>query len=250
MKKYTLLTLASAAIISMACGNNGGPGPEEEKSVGTSTHIEGDSTVYGLACYGCTDTVLVFLPGRGGDPVVYNILEATKDGRVIGHPTVGDWVAVIVNGTDTTKADMVIDLDQLKGTWVSLVSPILRERIEHDYETAEGQAHEDSLLKELMQPVEMGFSLKQHYTAQAVGRRLAARTSDDSPVILPTPRNYTEWHVINGQLVLTATDPQEQNGVKNAAKKMDNDTADFILMTHDSLRLRFRDGERGYYRKP
>ena len=28
-----------------------------------------------------------------------------------------------------------------------------------------------------------------------------------------------------------------------------HDTVDFILMTKDSLRLKFKDGERGYYRK-
>ena len=48
-------------------------GEKPDGNVGTSTKIEGDSTRYGLACEGCTDSVLVFLPGTGGDPVTYNI---------------------------------------------------------------------------------------------------------------------------------------------------------------------------------
>ncbi|MCR4854430.1 MAG: hypothetical protein K5893_12670 [Prevotella sp.] len=249
MKKYTLFIIIVAAILSVACSHDNKQMPEEQKTVGTSTSIKGDSTIYGLACYGCTDTVLIFLPGKGGDPVTYNILQATKNHLVIGKPKVGDWVAIIKNGKDSTKADMVIDLDQLKGTWVSQVMPTLRERIAQNFDDPEGKAREDSMLKRLMKPIEMGFALKQHYKAQAVGRRHVSEVGEESPVIYPTPRNYSEWHVINGRLVLTALPENPTKGKKKEGSMLENDTAEFILMTPDSLRLRFKSGERGFYRK-
>ena len=33
--------------------------------------LEGDSTVYGLACDGCSDSVIVFMPFNLGDTVFY-----------------------------------------------------------------------------------------------------------------------------------------------------------------------------------
>ena len=255
MKKYTafinatpILIVALLVMSFISCKNDNQAFPTDQKTIGTSTRIEGDSTLYGLACDGCTDTVMVFLPGKGGDPVVYDILDATKEGRIIGRPQVGDWVAIIVNGEDTTKADMVIDLDQLKGTWVTKVMPTVRERIDIVTDVPDLQAEFDSLVAEQMKPIEMGFSLKRHYTAQAVGRRRAI--AEDSPVVYPSIRNYTEWHVINGQLILTADTTAGAREATGNKAKLENDTADFIFMTRDSLRLRFRDGERGYYRKP
>lgn len=244
MKKITLFICLACVFFGVSCQNNN-QAKSEQPTVGTSTTIEGDSTLYGLACDGCTDSVLVFLPGKGGDPVTYDILEATTSGRVIGRPQVGDWVAVIVNGADTLKADMVIDLDQLKGTWVQMVAPTLRERVQQP-DDPNVAVEVDSMIKSMMKPVEMGFALKRHYTAQAVGRRQAAARNDDSPVILPMPRNYTAWHVVNGQLVLTVKENADDT---TAVAKVENDTADFVVMMKDSLVLRFRDGERSYYRK-
>ena len=244
MKKITLFILGVVAFVALSCQND-----NQEKgvkgTVGTSTAIEGDSTLYGLACDGCTDSVLVFLPGKGGDPVTYDILQATTSGRVIGRPQVGDWVAVIVNGSDTLVADMVIDLDQLKGTWVQMVTPTLRERVQMPDDPLLAE-EVDSMVKSMMKPMEMGFALKRHYMAQAVGRRRVAARNDDSPVVFPVPRNYTSWHVINGQLVLTV---KEEPADSTAQAKVENDTADFVLMLKDSLVLRFPDGERSYYRK-
>ncbi len=251
MKKKGLMALLLTALaVALATSCREQAAPEEKQNVGTSTSIEGDSTLYGLACYGCTDTVLVFLPGRGGDPVSYNILEATKNHQIIGHPQVGDWVAVIRNGKDSTKADMVINLDLLKGNWVSQVMPMLRERIETNEQDSVYMAEQDSLVAELMKPMEIGFQLKRHYMAQPVGRQYARRNSDDSPVIYPSIRNYIQWHVINGKLVLTANlDELATVSDGNKPQKVENDTAEFIFLLRDSLRLRFKNGERGYYRK-
>ena len=93
----------------------------------------------------------------------------------------------------------------------------------------------------------MGFSLKRHYQAQTVGRRRrSAQPDEDSPVIYPEIKNYIQWHVINGQLVLTSQNRSQNDTVKGETV---NDTADFIFMTRDSLRLRFKEGEKGFYRK-
>ena len=128
MRQFTLLIIFAVGIlVSTSCSNKT---EEPKKTVGTSTKIKGDSTLYGLACDGCTDSVLVFLSGQGGDPVNYNIIDASKNRKVIGRPQVGDWVCLIVNGTDKKKADLVINLDRLKGTWVNLEKPWLRMRLD------------------------------------------------------------------------------------------------------------------------
>ena len=247
MRKLLSIVIISIIIGLIAACHSQQPVDEEQVNVGTSTSIEGDSTLYGLACDGCTDTVLVFLPGKGGDPITYNILDATKKGRIIGRPTVGDWVAVILNKEDTMVADMVIDLDQLKGTWVELAYPTVKERIKEVAIDEEMQKHMDSLVQAMMKPVEMGFSLKRHYQAQAVGiRRNRTQIDEKSPVIFPEMKHYTKWHVINGRLVLTSQNRSQNDSV---SQEEVNDTADFIFMTRDSLRLRFKDGEKGFYRK-
>lgn len=247
MRKLLSIVIISTVAGLIASCHSRGPMNEEDVNVGTSTSIEGDSTLYGLACDGCTDTVLVFLPGKGGDPITYNILDATKKGRIIGRPMVGDWVAVILNKEDTMVADMVIDLDQLKGTWVELVYPTVKERIKEVAIDEEMQKHMDSLVQAMMKPVEMGFSLKRHYQAQAVGiRRNRTQIDEKSPVIFPEMKHYTKWHVINGRLVLTSQNRSQNDSV---SQEEVNDTADFIFMTRDSLRLRFKEGEKGFYRK-
>ena len=247
MRKLLNIVIISTVVGLLAACHSQRPVDEEQVNVGTSTSIEGDSTLYGLACDGCTDTVLVFLPGKGGDPITYNILQATKSRRVIGRPMVGDWVAVILNGEDTTVADMVIDLDQLKGTWVELAYPIVKERITEVAIDEEMKAHMDSMVQAMMKPVEMGFSLKRHYQAQTVGiRRSSAQMDENSPVVFPEMKHYTKWHVINGKLVLTSQERTQNDSVNHEEV---NDTADFIFMTRDSLRLRFKEGEKGFYRK-
>ena len=125
MRNNILLLIAAILVLFSGCGTKEEQKPE--KTIGLSTNIEGDSTLYGLACDGCTDSVLVFLSGKGGDPVTYDIIDARKRQHIIGHPNVGDWVCLIVNGKDKKKADLVIDLDQLKGEWVNLENPVRRE---------------------------------------------------------------------------------------------------------------------------
>lgn len=244
-----MIIIVAGLLVGTSCSNKT---EEPKKTVGTSTKIEGDSTLYGLACDGCTDSVLVFLSGQGGNPVNYDIIEASKKRKVIGRPKVGDWVCLIVNGSDKKKADLVIDLDLLKGSWVSLEKPWLRKRLDApvlgnmDEET---RHRVDSMLKIQLKPVEMGFALRRHYAARPIGMEYSRNKNQESPVVYPTPKFYTEWHIFNGQLVLTegALRMGNQRKVKTSYK---NDTVDLVLLMRDSLRIRYKDGkEKGFYRK-
>lgn len=250
MRQFTLLIIFAVAIlVGTSCSNKT---EEPKKTVGTSTKIKGDSTLYGLACDGCTDSVLVFLSGQGGDPVNYNIIDASKNRKVIGRPQVGDWVCLIVNGTDKKKADLVINLDRLKGTWVNLEKPWLRKRLDAPSlgnMDAETKHRIDSMIKIQLKPVEIGFALRRHYEARPVGMEYSRKKNQDNPVVYPTPKFYTEWHIFNGKLVLTegALRMGNQRKVKTKYK---SDTVEIVMMLRDSLRIRYKDGkEKGFYRK-
>jgi hypothetical protein len=65
--------------------------PTDEDAINTEQNAKGDSTVYGLACDGTNDSVIVFLPNSGGDPITYDIVGAMQNHRVIGKPQIGDW---------------------------------------------------------------------------------------------------------------------------------------------------------------
>jgi len=248
--KHSMLCAAIMTLFLTACG---GKTAEPEKSkVGTGTAFDGDSTLYGLACDGCTDSVLVFLPGQGGDPVTYDIIQARKQQRVMGRPKVGDWVCLLVNKENKRKADFVIDLDELKGNWVCLEKPKRRKLPNmgpHPKLEGEEKQKMDSMIREQMKPVEIGFALKRHYTAHPIGMRRNNDSDENNLLIYPEPKFYTGWHIFNGRLVLI--EGALSAGNKRKVKKQYlNDTVDITLMMKDSLRLRFKDGaERGYYRK-
>lgn len=250
MRQLTMLLLAMMALLTASCGDKAKTNDNQSDSLSTSAHAKGDSTLYGLACEGCTDSVLVFLPFIGGDPVTYDIIAATKHKKIIGHPETGDWVGIILNSTDKKKADMVIDLDQLKGTWVHQAMPKLREKKTANVVMSdEEKAAQDSLIKAAMVPREQGFSLKRSSVAEPIGFVFSQNPNDESPVEYPAVRMYSEWHVFNGKLLLTAGGMKAPNGKKMHTNKVETDTIDFVFMTSDSLQLRFKDGVRNYYRK-
>jgi len=251
MKRFPILLLTMAVFAIASCGNKAEQDTKFNDSLGTTERAVGDSTLYGLACEGCTDSVLVFLSFDGGDPVTYDIINATKHKRIIGQLETGDWVGVVLNPIDKKKADMVIDLDQLKGTWVYKAMPKMRNK-ENDANvimTSEEKAEQDSLLKAAMTPREQGFSLKRSYVAEPVGVGWQNGNEEDSPVIYPELKMYNEWHVYNGKLLLTANKMSPQENKKKMSGKIATDTVEFVFMIKDSLQLRFKDGIRSYYRK-
>ncbi|MBQ7424140.1 MAG: hypothetical protein IJV19_05310 [Prevotella sp.] len=245
MKTKTLLMIVAAALMEAACGNK--QKMEPKQTIGLQTKIEGDTTLYGLACDGCTDSVLIFLPGQGGDPVTYDILEAMKHHRILGRPKVGDWVCIIVNGEDSTKADMAINLDKLKGTWVRMEMPTLKKKMNtNDLLSEEEKEERDSAFMAQMVPQEIGFSLRRHYEARPIGL-WRPNVDEDSPIVYPKPKSYTKWHIFNGHLVLTIGSLMAK---ENEKVKEEHDTVDITLLQTDSLRIRFKDGtENGYSRK-
>ena len=213
--------------------------------------LEGDSTVYGLACEGCSDSVIVLLPGDGSDPVRYNIIEATHNRQVMGKPKVGDWMGLVLNKEDKRVADLVVDLDQLKGSWCYVVMPKLRDYDKMTPRKRNRMMNEmtDSLRETYMIPREYGFSLKRHWTAQSIGYVQEQNSlEDESPVVYPQLLYYTEWHIWNGKLVMVSGDFQmdKQNNVN--VTNLRQDTCDIVYLKDDSLVLGSEGITRSYYR--
>lgn len=78
MKIKTLLIITLASLAMLSCHH--GPKPQRVKTnlpISMSKPTKGDKAIYGLACMGCSDTAVVLLPNGGGDPIRYNILDAT-----------------------------------------------------------------------------------------------------------------------------------------------------------------------------
>ena len=227
------------------------PEPTEGK-LNREQLLEGDSTIYGLACEGCSDSVVILLPGDGSDPVTYNIIDAHRHNRVMGRLKVGDWIGLMRNPTDSTVADFVLNLDELKGTWCYVVMPKWRDATNM---TPQAQAileesMPDSVKKEFFVPREYGFSLKRQWTAQSVGYVRKSPLEDQSPVVYPRLLYFTEWHILNCRLVMTSREYQK----KDDSEEMElagyrNDTCDVVFLSGDSLVLASDGESRGYYRR-
>jgi hypothetical protein len=248
MGKIMFLILTGMLLTVTACSNHQTAKKGADMDTSTSVTLQGDSAIYGLACDGCTDTVIVLLPEDGSDPVTYEILRATKERRVIGRPKIGDKLAVMLNPENKKEAISVVDIDELKGSWVYQVMPTLRKRAAMLKDGDLKNSHKlDSLIKSLMVPREYGFKLKRDNQVSTIGRvRQATVTDDESPVEYPTLKRYSEWYTWNNKIVFMETNnPLE----KKKRQVVSCDTAEILLMLKDSLQLRFNDEVRNYYRK-
>ena len=208
--------------------------------------LEGDSTVYGLACDGCTDSLLVYLPFSGGDPDTIDILNARVQRKVFGRPEVGDEVAFVLNASNKKVADLVINIDRLKGSWCYQVMPKLRRRLGASADSVVQLPPDfpDSLRKKWFQPREYGLELQRDNIVRPIGTQTRGK-EQQGPVEYPEMKRYREWHIYNGHLLLMET----RRDTTGARKTISTDTADIVVMRHDSLLLRFADHEQGYYRK-
>lgn len=86
MKIKTFLIIGFATLAMLSCHR--GPKPpvsQQNLPISMSKPAKGDKAIYGLACMGCTDSVVIMLPNQGGDPVKYNILEANRNRQVFGN---------------------------------------------------------------------------------------------------------------------------------------------------------------------
>ena len=222
--------------------------PADDTPSAVDTVSPPDSMIYGLTCDGTTDSVLVFLPfTRGADPVSYNIVTARATGKVIGRPSLGDWVGIILNPNDTTEATMVVNLDQLKGTWTYPVRPSWKDKSKLSPRAMRQKLAElpDSLKEAYMVPREYGFTLKRSSVASPVGFvRNKSSLHDDSPVEYPEVKRYTNWICRNGQLILTSVrDTADNRPAQHNTRNMPAtyDTLSFVFLSDDSLILRRQD---------
>ena len=239
MKKITTLFILAAMIVFAACGRNDKPSADDVKNA-----ADPDKMVYGLACDGCSDSVIVFMPFNLGDslfysdPISLNIVEAMKKKQVFGHPEIGDWLGVMINPDNPAEATLVIDLDQLKGTWTYQVMPTLKQMVTKSEAQIEAELT-DSMRAVLFIPREYGFSLKRHHQASTVGYIYKGNDlQDESLVEYPDVPRFTGWYTHNGKLILVGdTLDAKHNRLPDA--KVKRDTAEFVYMQEDSLVLRF-----------
>jgi hypothetical protein len=251
MKLKYLLTLLLAMLLVAACGNKDGKGPTKGLT-NDQTKLKGDKTIYGLACEGCTDSVVVLLPNDGSDPVKYDIIDAWQKHRVLGKIKTGDWIGIMPNAKDKKVADIVIDLDQLKGIWCYIVMPKMRDyaKMSKRLQARMMANMSDSMKETFLIPREYGFYLKRHWQAQSVGYvRESNSLTDESPVVYPPLGFFTEWHIWNGQFVMTSGTPTTTKAGELKVINLQYDTCRIDFLGPDSLVLSDRDGSRSYYRK-
>jgi len=252
-KNAFFLAIAMTTALTMGCGGNN---TDKQGSANDSvvTTLPGDSTIYGLACDGCTDTILVLLRDVTQNPDTFDILDASRNQLVFGHPRIGDQMAVVLAAPDSSANDqkpvarMVVDIDKILGSWCYMVTPKLRKRADIDKAMEQEflKKMPDTTLQRLLQPREHGFMLKNEHQAQPIGMVRQGNTTDDrSPVEYPVVKRYREWYLYNGRLILN----EARRDSLGEQQVLSSDTADFVLLRRDSLVLRFSDGERSYYRK-
>ena len=251
--KRTFFPLFSLVILLSACGNsdnNNGGNPKAVDSLSqepVTRQLEGDSTIYGLACEGSNDSLLVILSSVDSDPDTIDILDARINRRVFGRPDIGDQVAITMNPERKTVADIVINIDRLKGEWCYQVLPRLRRRSSAAADSAVQLPPDfpDSLSKKWFQPREYGYELRRDNTVRPIGTPRRDAERQQGPVEYPTLKRYRQWHVYNGHLLFSET----RRDTLGHQQVISTDTADIVFMRHDTLLLRFADREQGYYRK-
>lgn len=215
--------------------------------------MAGDSTVYGLACKGSSDDAILLLPADGSDPVRYDIVLATRRNKVLGSINTGDRIALVPNKKHANVADMVINLDELKGVWCYMVMPQMRQD-SYKQEQVQDRTKDsmaDSLALSLFVPLEYGFWLKSQGEAASVGYIRELNTLvDESPVTYPSLDYFIKWQIWNGKFILASGKPKyDKDNTVDGYTDIRYDTCSIDFLSHDSLALTDRNGTRCYYRK-
>lgn len=251
--KRTFFVLFSLVLLLAACGNSGNTNENNQTSGDSlsqepiTRQLEGDSTIYGLACEGSNDSTLVILTSIDSNPDTIDILEARINRRVFGRPEIGDQVAITMNTERTSTADIVINIDRLKGEWCYQVMPRLRRRVGAAADSAVQLPPDfpDSLRKKWFQPREYGFELRRDNTVRPIGIQRNEAERQPGPVEYPTLKRYRQWHVFNGHILLSET----RRDSMGHQQVISTDTADIVFLRRDTLQLRFANREQGYYRR-
>lgn len=247
-----------AFLMATACGGNRQKGDTEisddNTAISTEKNMRGDSTLYGLACDGCTDSIIVLLPNSGGNPDTFDIINATLRRQVFGKARIGDKLAVTVNPEDSGEALRVIDLDVLKGSWCFKQIPKLRDisKMPKRLQRRILEEMSDSEKTALLIPREVGYQFKREYVVYPIGNDRRANTTDDQSMVEYTPiARYSEWRIFNGRIILKSAMPAmlDADSAKHRKPHEICDTADLMLLQEDSLVLRFKDGDKSFYRK-
>ena len=234
-----------AAVAVMACSGHKAENAEESQSE-PMIELKGDSTVYGLVCDGCTDSVLVMLPADMSDPVKYDIIDAFQAHNVFGKMRIGDRVAILLDPTDRQVVQQVVNLDDLKGTWSYEVMPQFRDfaSMSKRMQRRMMQNMPDSVKRTFLVPRQYGFTLKRENIATPVGLMPHENALDDeSPVVYPEVPFYTEWHLWNGKLLLVRHEHMGPNPSKDHVRI---DTAKILMLRPDTLVLQFAGHVQGY----
>ncbi len=231
-----------------ACGEKLPAPPTDGNVVTDMVPMPGDSTRYGLACDGCTDSVLVFLPNTRDRLDTFDIIEAHRLHHIYGRPHIGDELAITVNPQDTIEALSVINLEELRGTWCYMVTPTLRnqENMHPRMQRHMAQHVPDSVMRQWMQPKEYSLRLKRDNTVMVYGGSRQQTSDDLTPVRFPSARRYTEWRIYNGRIIMKA---DTISGFSQKGEVPTTDTVSIKLLMKDTLVLQFPDHEQSYYRK-
>ncbi len=251
--KRTIFVLFSLILLFAACGHSGNNNGDDQTS-GDSLNqeavirqLEGDSTIYGLACEGSNDSIIVILTSADSEPDTIDVLEARINRRVFGRPDIGDQLAILMNAGRKSVADIVINIDRLKGEWCYQVMPRLRRRAGAAADSAVQLPPDfpDSLRRKWFTPREYGFELRRDNTMRPIGIQPNEAERQPGPVEYPALKRYRQWYVYNGHLLFSET----RRDTSGHQQVISTDTADIIFMRHDTLQLRFADHEQGYYRR-
>ncbi|GAB6982409.1 hypothetical protein [Prevotella dentasini] len=247
MKKTARLLLIMLSVLSLtACYDQAASG--DRGAIDKETKLKGDRTLYGLACDGCSDSVIVFLPNEGGDPVKFNIVNAMKNNKVFGDIEIGDELAILVNPRNKQEATMVINLEQMKGTWTFQVIPKLKPSATKTEEQIMAEMT-DSMKEALFVPREYGFTLKSYHQASPVGYIMKANTlEDESPVEYPKVTVYTSWHIYNGWLYIYK-DTIDEKGRRIPNDSVGHDDGTMVYLSADSMAALFGKKVMQYHRK-
>lgn len=213
---------------------------------------EGDMALYGLACDGCTDSVVVVLPYEGGDPDTFDIIDAKRHHKVFGRPKIGARLALMINPDDGGEATMLINLDDLTGAWCQQVMPRFRDmdkmpkRVRKRLE----ESMSDSVRATLLVAREMGIDIKRNFSVDPIGMAPQVTTTDEqSPLEYPEQNIYSEWRLYNGKFLLVQATRMASEEADSIERPLLADTAEIVLLMPDSLVLRFSDGDQSYYRQ-
>lgn len=255
-KKYIVYTILGLfvlfCVLDVVFNSNSTFKPKEKQEKLLTTTMKGDKTVYGLACEGCNDTVIVLLPLDNSDPVTYNILDATRAGNIRGKVSIGDRLALVLDPNDKKKATLVIDMEDLMGIWCYIVMPKLKDftNMCNREQARKLAAMPDSLRQTYYIPREYGFWVKQNWMAQSVGYiREDPSVADESPVVYPALGYFTAWHIWNGKFIIVSGTPKEDSKGNMTVVNLHNDTCDIAYLDGDSLVLSSDGASRSYYKK-